>query len=194
VTIAVIGAAPANLAAISSAASGVQVRDGSVGGASWVIVATAVQRREAAARSGLPAFRIVHVPGLDREGGVEASVLVEGLVRMREIGPYAAEPSTAAVTVTRWLMPWIRPALERWLGQRGATIDAKLSKKADVNAREAAVRAEEAARRVSLERAGLVSPITPEQARERVERKAQRKAARRAREPLVSDAPAKRPS
>jgi hypothetical protein len=192
VTIAVIGATPAHLAAISSAASGVQVRNGSVDGASWVIVATAVQRRDATAHSHLPAFRIVHVPGLDRDGAIATSVLVEGVTRMREIGPYAAVLSPMAVTITRRLMPWIRPALERWLGEGAASIDARLSKKAHVNAREAAARTEDAERRAALERAGLVKPITPEQARERAERKAQRKAARRAREPLVSDAPVKR--
>lgn len=195
-TIAVIGAAPANLAAISSAASGIQVRVGAVPrGASWVIVATAAQRRQAvAASSGLPAFRVVHVPGLDRDGAVDVSLLAEGLARMREIGPYVAQPSAAALAVTRWLLPWIRPALERWLGDGAATVDARLSNKAALNAREVAARAEAAERRAALERAGLVKPMTPDQARQLAERKARRKAERRAREPLVSDAPAKPPS
>lgn len=192
-TIAVIGAAPANLAAISRAASGIQVRLGAVPrGASWVIVATAAQRRQAvAASSGLPAFRVVHVPGLDRDGAVDVPLLAEGLARMREIGPYVAQPSAAALAVTRWLLPWIRPALERWLGDGAATVDARLSNKAALNAREVAARAE---RRAALERAGLVKPITPDQARQLAERKARRKAERRAREPLISDAPAKPPS
>lgn len=161
-------------------------------GASWVIVATAAQRRQAAASSGLPAFRIVHVPGLDRDGALNLAVLAEGLTRMREIGAHADVPSATAVAITRRLMPWIRPALERWLGEGAVTAAARLAKKTEVNAQQAVERREYAERRAAREREGLVKPVTPEQARRRAERKAQRKAERRAKEPLVSDAPAKR--
>ena len=194
-TIAVVGATPAHVAAISRAARGMKVRADAVPArASWIVVATAAQRREAIARCRLPAFRVVHVAGLDRDGAVDELVLAEGLARMREIGPYAVEPSVAAVAMTRWLMPWIRPALERWLGDGATSVDARLSKKAAARERDAALLAEQVAKRAALEQAGLLAPITPEQARQRAERKAQRKAERRAREPLVSDTPAKRHS
>lgn len=193
-TITVIGATPAYVAAISSAARGIEVRaDAAPARASWIIVATAEQRRQAMASCGLPAFRVVHVPGLDRDGAVDASVLAEGLARMRELGPYAVEPSAAAVTITRWLMPWIRPRLERLL-EGAESVESKLSEKAAINAEKAAVKAEKAERRAERARAGLVKPDTPERARQRVEQKAQRKAERRAKEPLVSETPTMRRS
>lgn len=194
VTIAVVGATPANTAAITAVARDIEVRADDVPDrTSWIVVATVAQRRDVMERSRLPAFRVIHVPGLDRDGALDVSVLAEGVKRMRELGPYTVVPSPAAVAVTRWLMPWIRPRLERWLGASATTIETKLSKKAIVSAEKVALKAMQAERRAAMVREGLGKSKDSARERERAaQRKAQRKAERRAKEALVSDTPTQR--
>jgi len=117
-TLVVIGASAPNAARVSEAAStrGLRAVIGTGARPSWVIVATASQRRDALARYGLPAFRVVEWPGLDSETQIALDVLTRGVARMAELGPYRPVASPAGVALTRWAMPLIMRTLDRAIG------------------------------------------------------------------------------
>lgn len=117
-TLVVIGASAPNAARVIEAAStrGLRVVLGTGARASWVIVATASQRRDALAKFGLPAFRVVEWPGLDSDTEIASDILTRGVARMAELGPHRPVASPAGVALIRWLMPWIMRTLDRAIG------------------------------------------------------------------------------
>jgi hypothetical protein len=115
-TLLVIGATPANVRAIKSAASphGVRVVVGRTSRRpDWVLVATVAQRAEALARYALPAFRVIEYPEIEGEGTLAEGVLPAGVVGMVEVGAFRPAVSGFGVALTRRLMPWITA----WLGR-----------------------------------------------------------------------------
>jgi len=160
-TLVVIGASAANAARVIEAASarGLRAVIGTGARPSWVMVATASQRRDALARFGLPAFRVVEWPALDGETEIAPDVLARGVARMAEIGPYRPVASPAGVALTRWLMPWIMRTLDRAIGPEDPVEEAPAS---EAEARDARM----------LEKAAKLDD--PDEARRRAERKARR--------------------
>jgi len=117
-TLLVIGATPANIREIKSAASphGLRVVVGrSSQRPDWVLVATVAQRVEALARYALPAFRVIEYPEIERDARLEEDVLAAGVVGMVEVGAFRPAVSAFGVALTKRLMPWITAWLERVL-------------------------------------------------------------------------------
>lgn len=159
-TLVLIGASAPNVARVTAAASsrGLRVEVGAASRPSWVIVATARQRRDALAAFGLPAFRVIEWPGLDGAAEVDPSVLTRGVARMAEIGAYQPVASPAGLAFIRWALPWIMRTLDRAIGPVDR-VDTRSD--ADAAAREAQIlkkvakleNSEEARRRLAERRA-----------------------------------------
>ncbi len=188
-TVLVVGASGANGAWVAQAieAAGLRAALGRASRPQWVLVATAQQRREALGQYGLPAYRVVQVPGLDGDAvlaGSDREAVVLGVRRMREIGPHRPAVPGWGLRLTTALMPWIGSWLERTLGTEVVDADAARTKKA----RLVAVRAEARA-----QASGPEGSVSEEKARLKAQAKADRKAVRRAQKPSVIDPPV-RPS
>jgi len=154
----VVGATAASVRQITTLASARGLRvvvDRAPRRPAWVIVATSAQRQDALARYGLPAFRVIEVPGIERDGAVDADMLSRGMARMAELGAYRPTAAAFALAVTRRLLPWVGAALERASAdgmpdvEKAATLRAE--KAAERSAERAAAKAaDKAARKAAL--------------------------------------------
>jgi hypothetical protein len=174
-TLVVIGASAPNAGRVTDAASarGLRVVIGTGTRPSWVIVATASQRRDALASFGLPAFRVIEWPGLDGETEIAPDVLTRGVARMAELGPYRPVASPAGVALTRWAMPWIMRTLDRVIGPDGDPVE-------ELSAGEAAAREARILTKVAkLENSEEARRRLAERRARRAAQRAEEKAARR---------------
>jgi hypothetical protein len=183
-TLVVIGASAPNVIRLAAAASsrGLRVATGAASRPSWVIVATAIQRRDALARFGLPAFRVIEWPGLEGEAAVAADVLARGIARMAELGPYRPVVSRAGVALIRRMMPWVMRTLNRAIGPDDPVEDVSAAKAAARDAR----MLEKAAR---LEDAKEARARADRKARRAVEREAKMAARRHTTQPRDGERP-----
>jgi len=132
-TLVVLGATAANLARVTAAAQrhGLAVRSNLGTSPAWVLAATPAQRAEALSRHALPAFRVIEMSALARDGAIDEETLQRGLRRMVEIGAPQPVLAPRAVAITRRLMPWILARLSRMFDEKWMGPDTLRARKVD---------------------------------------------------------------